>query len=199
MKMLTLLAGVATLAMTCCSPVSAGGHGLLHLRPFHRGADCGCAQPVASCAMPSCAMPSCAMPSCAMPSCGIPSCAMPLLALPSLALHSLHHHPPLVPPSCAMPSDAMATCAAPAVHVPLAYDAGCHCGAAAGGCCGLGGAAGLAGAYAHSGYGYGGSLTGYEGLPNMDGGGVHNRYPYHSYRRPWAHPGPASTNINIVW
>jgi hypothetical protein len=42
-------------------------------------------------------------------------------------------------------------------------------------------------------------LTGYEGLPNMDGHGVHGRYPYHSYRRPWAHPGPMSTNITIVW
>lgn len=42
-------------------------------------------------------------------------------------------------------------------------------------------------------------LSGYEGLPNMDGGGIHYRYPYHSYRRPWAHPGPATTNISIVW
>jgi len=44
-----------------------------------------------------------------------------------------------------------------------------------------------------------GGYTGYEGLPNMDGGGVHNRYPYHSYRRPWANPGPRSTNVTIVW
>ena len=53
-----------------------------------------------------------------------------------------------------------------------------------------------------SGAGYGASgndLTGYEGLPNMDGGGVNHRYPYHSYRRPWAHPGPPSTNVSIVW
>jgi hypothetical protein len=42
-------------------------------------------------------------------------------------------------------------------------------------------------------------LSGYEGLPNMSGCGVHYRYPYHSYRRPWAHPGPASTNVTIVW
>jgi hypothetical protein len=42
-------------------------------------------------------------------------------------------------------------------------------------------------------------LTGYEGLPDMDGGGVNHRYPYHSYRRPWAHPGPRSSNVSIVW
>ncbi|MEZ6059984.1 MAG: hypothetical protein R3C19_06455 [Planctomycetaceae bacterium] len=152
MKFLTLLAGVSTLAITCTASATAGGHGLLGLRPFHHAADCGCAQPAASCAMPTCAMPTCAGP----------------------------------------------TCAAPVVHAPV-LEPGCHCGAAVSGCCGLGGAAGLAGLYAGGGYAAGGSLTGYEGLPNMDGGGIHNRYPYHSYRRPWAHPGPASTNINIVW
>lgn len=45
----------------------------------------------------------------------------------------------------------------------------------------------------------GSGFTGFEGLPNMDGGGINHRYPYHSYRRPWAHPGPVSTNVNIVW
>lgn len=49
------------------------------------------------------------------------------------------------------------------------------------------------------GYPQTGFLSGYEGLPFMDGGGVHQRYPYHSYRRPWFHPGPASANISIVW
>jgi len=167
MRMLTLLAGVATLAMTCCNSVTAGGHGLFRLRPFHHGADCGCAQPSYGCATPGCAMPGCATPGCAMPT------FAPLA---------------LVPPSCASPGRATPTCAAPAIHAAPLVGAGC---------CGLGGAAGISSLYA--GYGYGGSLTGYEGLPNMDGGGVHARYPYHSYRRPWAHPGPASTNINIVW
>ena len=49
------------------------------------------------------------------------------------------------------------------------------------------------------GHSAGGGLTGFEGLPNMDGGGINHRYPYHSYRRPWAHPGPPSTNVSIVW
>lgn len=91
------------------------------------------------------------------------------------------------------------------------------CGCAAAACCGPGtGLAQIAGVYSHHGvcshhrvnghhgvygqYPYSGSfLSGYEGLPNMDGGGVHYRYPYHSYRRPWFHPGPPSTNISIVW
>jgi hypothetical protein len=41
--------------------------------------------------------------------------------------------------------------------------------------------------------------SGFENLPDMDGRGVHHRLPFHSYRRPWAHPGIADTNINIVW
>ena len=58
------------------------------------------------------------------------------------------------------------------------------------------------------GHGYGGYYgspdprsfeSGFENLPDMDGGGVHHRLPFHSYRRPWAHPGIADTNINIVW
>lgn len=103
----------------------------------------------------------------------------------------VHHH---------MPS-------APAVH------AGCACSSVASTCCGLTGLQGFssmamtsamdAGMGWHHGdflSGYeGGSLTGYEGLPNMDGGGVNHRYPYHSYRRPWFHPGPQSANISIVW
>lgn len=30
-------------------------------------------------------------------------------------------------------------------------------------------------------------------------GGLHNRYPYYSYRRPWFTPGPASRNVTIIW
>lgn len=30
-------------------------------------------------------------------------------------------------------------------------------------------------------------------------GGLHERYPYYSYRRPWYTPGPASLNATIVW
>ena len=69
-------------------------------------------------------------------------------------------------------------------------------------CCGI--TAGI-GAVTPLGAGYGfhparsEGFTGYKGLPNMVAGGVHPRYPYHSYRRPWAHPGPESTNVNIVW
>jgi hypothetical protein len=29
--------------------------------------------------------------------------------------------------------------------------------------------------------------------------GVHPRYPYYSYRRPWYTPGPASRNVTILW
>jgi len=80
-------------------------------------------------------------------------------------------------------------------------------------CCGVGGGLaqvgnlyGLEGAYGgnsldgrHGSPASGSFLSGYEGLPNMDGGGIHYRYPYHSYRRPWAHPGTPSTNVTIVW
>ncbi|MCA9058165.1 MAG: hypothetical protein KDA85_06685 [Planctomycetaceae bacterium] len=89
--------------------------------------------------------------------------------------------------------------------------AGCGCSSIAAGCCGTGFGLAQAGQlYAwqsmQSGYGVsagygmtGSGLTGYEGLPNMDGGGTHDRLPYHSYRRPWFHPGPPSKNISIVW
>lgn len=30
-------------------------------------------------------------------------------------------------------------------------------------------------------------------------GGIHQRYPYYSYRRPWYTPGPASHNVTIIW
>jgi hypothetical protein len=30
-------------------------------------------------------------------------------------------------------------------------------------------------------------------------GGIHDRYPYYSYRRPWYTAGPASANVTIVW
>src|SRR5262245_48107894 len=29
--------------------------------------------------------------------------------------------------------------------------------------------------------------------------GLHLRYPYYSYRRPWYPPGPASVNVTIIW
>lgn len=35
-------------------------------------------------------------------------------------------------------------------------------------------------------------------FPGM-GVGLHARYPYYSYRRPWYTPGPASLNVNIIW
>ncbi len=76
-------------------------------------------------------------------------------------------------------------------------------------CCGAAGGSSVARAYSAEqvmlpyqpeyGSPYHGFLSGYEGLPSMDGGGVHQRYPYHSYRRPWFHPGPASSNVTIVW
>ena len=97
------------------------------------------------------------------------------------------------------------------VSVAPAIENACACTSAATGCCGVGG--GMmqlgsiygAGSIYGSGLAYSGSpavgsfLSGYEGLPNMDGGGIHHRYPYHSYRRPWAHPGTPSTNVTIVW
>jgi len=91
-------------------------------------------------------------------------------------------------------------------------------------CCGAGGAGvgmvqpgslyGSTGLYGGGhpggyGHGYGGGYygspdprsfeSGFENLPNMDGYGVHHRLPFHSYRRPWAHPGIADNNINIIW
>lgn len=30
-------------------------------------------------------------------------------------------------------------------------------------------------------------------------GGLHLRYPYYSYRRPWYPAGPASVNVTIIW
>lgn len=103
-------------------------------------------------------------------------------------------------------------------HADAAIDSGCLCSGAVSACCGVGGgvmqlgniygAGSIYGAgnmsVMHGGArGHGPSpgsfLSGYEGLPNMDGGGIHHRYPYHSYRRPWAHPGTPSTNVTIVW
>lgn len=98
-------------------------------------------------------------------------------------------------------------------YLPPDIDCPCACAAAVSACCGAGGGLahvgnfyGLSSAYGDVPDGPGPVgpypdpyLTGYEGLPNMDGGGVHYRYPYHSYRRPWAHPGPLSTNVTIVW
>lgn len=78
-------------------------------------------------------------------------------------------------------------------------------------CCGVsGGIVPLGGLYGSSGfYGYGGGSdgspnprsfeSGFENLPNMKGGGSHSRLPFHSYRRPWAHPGVVDNSINIVW
>ena len=104
---------------------------------------------------------------------------------------------------------------APMMNSDPGVNAGCGCAMAASSCCGISnggglvqlgslyGSAGVYGGY-HSG-GYHGSVnprgfqSGFESLPNMDGGGVHNRLPFHSYRRPWAHPGIADTSINIVW
>lgn len=111
------------------------------------------------------------------------------------------------------PGDGCACQRQAVVHVPhiapmaQAFHAGCGCGAAAAACCSPGGfgyVGAIHGIYSdsaglHGGSAPGGFLSGYEGLPNMDGGGIHHRYPYHSYRRPWAHPGPPSTNITIVW
>lgn len=84
--------------------------------------------------------------------------------------------------------------------------AGCHCAHLAASCCGLGGGVShVAGYYGLQGiapFGPGvprSYLTGYEGLPDLDGGSINYRYPYHSYRRPWFHPGPRATNISIVW
>jgi hypothetical protein len=102
-------------------------------------------------------------------------------------------------------------------EVPLAHvvDNACECSAAAPACCGLGGLAGIGSAYGASvafnghfegehvsGIGSpapGSFISGFENLPNMDGGGIHHRYPYHSYRRPWAFPGTPATNVTIVW
>ncbi len=95
----------------------------------------------------------------------------------------------------------------------LGYHADCGCGTAQRSHLYVGSGVPYGDTYGQSGYvGYGfasgvyggrdsawGGLTGFEGLPHMDGGGVNHRYPYHSYRRPWAHPGPPSTNVSIVW
>lgn len=97
------------------------------------------------------------------------------------------------------------------VNVAPAIENACACTSAATGCCGVGGGimqlgslygAGSIYGSGHAQYGNpaaGSFLSGYEGLPNMDGRGIHHRYPYHSYRRPWAHPGTPSTNVTIVW
>ena len=69
--------------------------------------------------------------------------------------------------------------------VPVQDDCGCHATTTA--CCGMNHMRRTRG------------FTGDAGLPNMDGYGVHGRYPYHSYRRPLAHPGPKPNNVNIIW
>ncbi len=121
--------------------------------------------------------------------------------------------------NCHRPAPVIAV--APVVHQPVLHVApvvgdACGCSAAVPACCGLGGLAGIGSIYsshvAYGGFAAGGYSTGYHGspapgsfvsgfenLPNMDGGGIHHRYPYHSYRRPWAFPGTPSTNVTIVW
>lgn len=95
------------------------------------------------------------------------------------------------------------------VEMAPVMESACACSAAIPSCCGIGGGLvqlgsmyGFSGSYggiSHGGPAPGSFLSGYEGIPNMDGGGIHHRYPYHSYRRPWAHPGTPSTNVTIVW
>lgn len=121
--------------------------------------------------------------------------------------------------NCRRPAPVIAV--APVVHQPVLHVApvvgdACGCSAAVPACCGLGGLAGVGSIYsshvAYGGFAAGGHSTvyhgspapgsfesGFENLPNMDGGGIHHRYPYHSYRRPWAFPGTPSTNVTIVW
>ncbi len=45
------------------------------------------------------------------------------------------------------------------------------------------------------------STSGYPALPLSFSTtvGMHDRYPYYSYRRPWYTPGPISHNVNIIW
>ena len=109
---------------------------------------------------------------------------------------------------------------APAIYAATEMDADCGYAAAVPACCGVGGKVQLGSLYGSPGFyggchyrgygpGYGGGYygspdprsfeSGFENLPNMDGGGVHHRLPFHSYRRPWAHPGIADNNINICW
>ena len=116
---------------------------------------------------------------------------------------------------------------APLLYTAHEMDDCCECAPAVPSCCGFGGGGGgvvypgglygSAGVYGIGyarGYGYDGGYygggyhgspdprsfeSGFENLPNMDGAGVHHRLPFHSYRRPWAHPGIAEKNINICW
>ena len=106
----------------------------------------------------------------------------------------------------------------PAHYAPVIYsdpgiNIGYDCASVASSCCGVGGGLaqvgnfyGSAGVYVGNfAGGHYGSVdprsfqSGFESLPNMEGVGTHHRLPFHSYRRPWAHPGIADNNINIVW
>lgn len=103
--------------------------------------------------------------------------------------------------------------ASPMMQVGPAVQAGCACAAVPSYSGGAGVGMGQLGSLYGSSELYGGGMvgrfsgsadpnsfqSGFENLPNMDGGGTHRRLPYHSYRRPWAHPGIADNNINIVW
>jgi hypothetical protein len=111
---------------------------------------------------------------------GAPMAAPAIPATPSSAPVAA----PMVPP----PSDC-APAPRPVVVVP-APAMGCACNrGAAGGVVPLG--AGMAGP---AGYGYGPPYTAVSAV-----GGLHDRYPYYSYRRPWYSPGPASVNVTILW
>lgn len=102
---------------------------------------------------------------------------------------------------------------APTLYSDPGIDVGCDCASVASSCCGVGGGLAQIGNLYGSAEVYGGNFgggqsgsvdprsfqSGFESLPNMDGGGTHHRLPFHSYRRPWAHPGIADNNINIVW
>lgn len=62
----------------------------------------------------------------------------------------------------------------------------------------LAGTTGYHGSCCGDNYGNGyGNNYGYGNGPSVNG--VHARYPYYSYRRPWYTAGPASANVSIVW
>ena len=128
---------------------------------------------------------------------------------PSFSSPSFVHSAPEIHGSYEMHSDPEID-TSPDVQDAYEPSADCGCACAVPSCCGVGGVGGglmqLGNLYGSTGvYGYHGSPdprsfeSGFENLPDMDGGGVHHRLPFHSYRRPWAHPGIADTNINIVW
>jgi len=131
-----------------------------------------------------------------VPNTEVPVPSAPALKSPTPPEPPAEPAPETPPPFVPAPIPPMAISGAPVVASPLLAPVpapGCACGRGA--------------AIPHLAYGfvpgvpaaYGSGWAASDGPAAFAGGGLHNRYPYYSYRRPWYSPGPSSVNVTILW